>query len=180
MVSTSAAVDEKTLISTGDISTEFVGEPSLQSSKKSCLVIEIFSGSCRLCKACRSVGFRTTAIGKEPARSENFPIYQCDLTNSSEFTLLKQYVEAEKDELLHAHFAPSCGTASRAREKAPGPPPLRSDQFPDGLPGFNPREQERVDMANASYKAMIELAMLLVQLDISFSIENPKNSLLWK
>ena len=180
MVSSSAAVDEKASISTGDISTEFVSEPSLQSSKRSCLVIEIFSGSCRLSKACRSVGFRTTAIDKEPARSENFPIYQCDLTNPSEFALLKQYVEAEKDELLHAHFAPSCGTASRAREKAPGPPPLRSDRFPDGLPGHNPRDQERVDIANASYKAMIELASLLVQLGISFSIENPKNSLFWK
>ena len=44
---------------------------------------------------------RTAAVDKDPARAENFPIYQCDLTNASEFALFLQYIEAEQDELLH-------------------------------------------------------------------------------
>jgi hypothetical protein len=56
-----------------------------------------------------------TAVDKDETRAENFPIYQCDVTNSEDFALLMQYVEAEKEELLHVHFAPSCGTASRAQ-----------------------------------------------------------------
>jgi hypothetical protein len=100
-------------------STEFVSEDNSISSKQSCLILEIFAGSCRLSKACKQVGFRVTAVDKVEDRAENFPIYQGDVTNSAERTLLLQYIEAEKEELLHIHFAPSCGTASRAREKAP-------------------------------------------------------------
>ena len=39
---------------------------------KSCLVVEIFAGSCRLSKACKDVGFRATAVDKIKSRSENF------------------------------------------------------------------------------------------------------------
>ena len=173
-------VSEEPPFHRGEATTEFVSEAAPPNAKRSCLVIEVFAGSCRLSKACRRIGLRTAAVDKDPARSENFPIYQCDLTNASEFALLMQYIEAEKEELLHVHFAPSCGTASRAREKAPGPPPLRSDAHPNGLPHLSQRDRERVEEANASYRAMVNLASFVVTLGISFSIENPKNSLFWK
>ena len=178
--SESEFVDKEPPIKIDDPAVELNNAVSETTCKRSCLVLEIFSGSCRLSKACRQIGLRVTAIDKDTARAENFPVYQCDLTKSAEVALLCQYIEAEQDELLHVHFAPSCGTASRAREKAPGPPPLRSDVHPDGLPWLKPSEQERVSAANASYKAMITVAELLVSLGISFSIENPKNSLFWK
>ena len=162
-------------------STEFVSEePPIQNSKRSCLVLEIFSGSCRLSRACRDAGFRVTAVDKDETRAENFAIYKCDVTNSEDLALLLQYIEAEKEELLHVHFAPSCGTASRARERAPGPPPLRSDAFPDGLPGLSEQNKARVIAANNSYIAMLTLAKFAISLNISISIENPKNSLFWK
>ena len=101
-------------------STEFVSDVPPIHPGRSCLVLEVFSGSCRLSKACKNVGFRVAAVDKDVNRSENFPIYQCDITNSNERELLFQYVEAEDADLLHCHFAPICGTASRAREKAPG------------------------------------------------------------
>ena len=81
------------------------------------LIVEIFSGSCRLSKACKKVGFRTTAVDKSSERSENFTIYKCDLTNPAELALLKEYFIAEQDALFHVHFAPACGTSSRARER---------------------------------------------------------------
>ena len=162
-------------------SAEFVSEgPCLKNSKRSSLILEIFSGSCRLSRACRDAGFRVTAVDKDETRAENFAIYKCDVTNSEDFALLLQYIEAEKEELLHVHFAPSCGTASRAREKAPGPPPLRSDTFPDGLPGLSEQNKARVNAANQSYIAMLSLAKFVISLNVSISIENPKNSLFWK
>ena len=46
--------------------------------------------------------------------------------------------------------AMSCATKSRAREKPPGPPPLRSEDSPRGLPGIPERSQQRVDADNYS------------------------------
>ena len=154
---------------------------------KSCLVVEIFAGSCRLSKACKDVGFRATAVDKIKSRSENFTVYQCDLGDPLQLKLLKEYLAAEVDSLVHAHFAPSCGTASRAREKRiPNVPlhrqprPLRSDEHPEGLPHLSPNEAERVRLANLSYDATMELISLLVDLGVSCSCENPSNSLFWK
>ena len=153
---------------------------------KSCLILEIFAGSCRLSKACKDVGFRTTAVDKLQSRAENFAIYQCDLGDEHQLGLLKEYIAAESDSIVHAHFAPSCGTASKARERPiPGlarhlqPKPLRSEQFPGGLPLLNAKDRERVRLANISYDATVELVKFLIQLGISCSIENPTNSLFW-
>ena len=52
------------------------------------------------------------------------------------------------------------------------PQPLRSDDFPDGLPELSDRDQQRVDSANASHKAMAELLKLLIGWNVSVSIEN--------
>lgn len=155
-----------------------------ESGKADCLFLEIFAGSCRLSKACKEAGLRCTAVDKDPKRSEQFPVYICDLGDAEQFDLLKSYIEAEKESILHVHFAPGCGTASRAREKPipgdPDPPrPLRSDSFPDGLPNLTAEEQQRVETANSSYRAMCTLILFLVSLSISISIENPKNSILW-
>ena len=174
-------------VSQNDIDIKAVG--SVEQSKR-CgpqqLIVEVFSGSCRLSKACKKVGFRTTAVDKSSERSENFTIYKCDLTNPAELALLKEYFIAEQDALLHVHFAPSCGTSSRARErpikglpKRQQPAPLRSETHPDGLPHLSHRDQQRVHLANLTYDATAELVVLLVSLMVSVSIENPSNSLFW-
>ena len=55
--------------------------------------------------------------------------------------------------LVYVHMGPPCGTASRAREirasrSSHGPPPLRSTQFPEGLPRLTGPNKTRVDQAN--------------------------------
>ena len=85
------------------------------------------------------------------------------------------------------HFAPACGTASKARSKPiPGVPrdqqprPLRSDSFPDGLLYLTDAENKRVTVANISYQATAQLCVMLIKLGVSVSVENPENSLFWK
>ena len=183
--SSSVVVAEHMEMSNHDkLSGAFCADEFSQSTNagKSWLVIEIFAGSCRLSKACKDVGFRATAVDKVKSRSENFTIYQCDLGDPLQLKLLKEYLAAEADSLVHAHFAPSCGTASRAREKRiPNVPlhrqprPLRSE-----LPNLSPKEKERVRLANISYDATMELIDFLVGLGVSCSVENPSNSLFWK
>lgn len=70
------------------------------------------------------------------AELKNFTIYQCDLGDKNQLGLLKEYIDAESDSIVHVHFAPSCGTASKARERPiPGlarhlqPKPLRSERL---------------------------------------------------
>ena len=86
---------------------------------------------------------------------------------------MMDYIEAESDSLVHAHFAPSCGTCSRAREiKVPGlpierqPQPLRSNEHPDGLPCLLEADQKRVDAANLSHSAMVTLLLFLITFGI--------------
>eukprot|EP00435_Cladocopium_sp_Y103_P059935 s673_g21.t1 len=151
---------------------------------KAGLVLEVFAGTCRFSKACRNAGLRVLAIDKDPKRSENFPVAQFDLTKQHDYDCICNLIDAEKSNLVAAHFAPSCGTASKAREKrVPGvsnaPRPLRSESYPDGLQTLTERERLRVEEANASYAAMVQLILLLVSLNVAVSIENPLNSLFW-
>ena len=104
------------------------------------LVLEIFAGSCRLSKACRGIGLQALSVDKDLSRAENAAVAKYDLCDKNHFSILEGLVKAERHRLLHAHFAPSCGTASKARERlVPGlpkerqPRPLRSEEKPDGL-----------------------------------------------
>jgi len=41
----------------------------------------------------------------------------CDVTNPEDLNMLEQFLQAEVQNLGWVHFAPACGTASKAREK---------------------------------------------------------------
>ena len=150
------------------------------------LVLEIFAGSCRLSKACRGLGLQALSVDKDVSRAEKAVVAKYDLCNADQFRSLVKLVKAEKGRLVHAHFAPSCGTASKARERTvPGmaphrqPQPLRSVDKPDGFDHLTGVDSERVQLANQSYKAMVDLILILLDMSVSVSIENPKNSLFW-
>ena len=133
------------------------------------LVLEFFSGTCRLSKACRGLGLQALSVDKDVTRSENQVVAKYDLCDPGQFGTLVKLVQLERHRLVHAHFAPSCGTASRARERpVPGlppdrqPRPLRTDDKPDGLSNLSPTEQQRVQSANASYSAAVKLIFILL------------------
>ena len=118
-------------------------QESVRGDHSKALILEVFSGTCRLSSACKRTGLRVLPIDKDPQRSENMVVANFDLTNPDQFSSLKDLIGVEKEFKVHAHFAPSCGTSSRARNiKIPGvkaedmPKPLRSENQPDGLKGL--------------------------------------------
>ena len=85
---------------------------------------------------------------------------------------------------LWVHFGTPCGTASRARmrrmsKRSHGPPPLRSDRFPLGLPNLSGVNLARVRSANILYRFSCELMIKLDSLGKIFTMENPWTSLFW-
>ena len=82
------------------------------------------------------------------------------------------------------HGAPPCGTSSRARDRplsssSHGPPPLRSESHPLGLPCLAGVDLERVESANMIYLQMAEFCIWIHSLGIFWSLENPGNSYMW-
>lgn len=147
--------------------------------------LEIMCGSAGLTAALREVGFHADGVDYHRCRfKQPFPIMHIDLSTESGKA---QFFELLLDpRLAFVHFAPACGTASRAREyPVPGghaPAPLRSESHPEGLPDLantNPRDLIRVQAANRLYQLVAEAAVLLHSRGIAFVIENPKNSLFW-
>ena len=86
-----------------------------------------------------------------------------------------------------------CGTASRARERpvaqnkinqgAPQPPPLRSADYPLGLPHINPESTSGVRLvkANILYRFVVVVDILLIAMKYRsvISLENPYRSWFW-
>ena len=154
-----------------------VPEPSVPS------FLEIFCGHAGLTKAMSQEGWR--ALGVDYHKNKDKPIgssVTLDLSTEAGQKAFWQLVEERK--VLYVHFAPPCGTASRAREKRLrsgfDPKPLRSDEAPDGIPGIPVNDRERVYQANLLYEFVASACKILSERGIFWSIENPKNSLLWK
>ncbi len=78
-----------------------------------------------------------------------------------------------------AHFGTPCNTYSAARKDDGGPPPLRSHQFPDGLPTLTGDLLDQVFLGNLFKERTCEACSALVNVGGHFSIENPLGSLLW-
>ena len=151
-------------------------------------MVEIFAGSARLARACRHTGCRSVAVDKTTDRSQGTKIFVCDVTKPEELDMLVQFLSAERHNLGWVHFAPACGTASKAREKPNRalekqgfhvPKPLRSTEFPLGFPHLKGLDLLRTETANHVYQVTADLVRMLVGWGIFVAIENPTNSLFW-
>ena len=86
--------------------------------------------------------------------------------------------------VFHFHGAPPCGAASRARDRPMssaewGPPPLRSERYPQGFPWLGGAWRDKVASANLIYLQMARFCEWLSSLNISWSVENPERSYMW-
>ena len=148
--------------------------------------LEIFAGSAGLTAALTAVNFDATGIDwSENRHKPKGKVVQVNLSTDNGVAVFWRMLRHPR--LAYCHFAPPCGTASRAREKRMskerhGPPPLRSVEFPLGLPNLasqHPQAVRRVEVANALYKLTAEAAKYLTKRGVPWTIENPINSLFW-
>ena len=145
--------------------------------------IEVFGGSARLTLQMQRNGIAALAV--DWLRNQSKPqalSVMLDLTSQDgQNTLLATLATGT---VRYCHLAPPCGTASRARQirmssAVHGPPPLRSDRFPDGLHGVKGVDAERLRLANLLYQFTAECVMACQRHKVFWSIENPRNSLMW-
>ena len=126
-------------------------------------MIEVFAGGAVLTSVAKQYGLGGIAIDKIKKSNARCTIFQLDLLQQSDRELLEQWLLSPL--LLWVHFAPVCGTASRAREiprrgVANLPRPLRSLEFPLGLPSLEGDELKRVELANALFRYTCDLFAL--------------------
>ena len=147
------------------------------------LVIEICAGTAMLSRCFQEVGFDVMAVDHTHNRFHPLAhICNLDLTLKSSWEFLHYVVR--NFNVCFVHAAPPCGTCSRAREIHLGgskqPRPLRSSEFPHGLPQLSADEQTRVDAANSIYSQLSEFLLFCSRCKIPWVIENPARSYLWE
>ena len=150
------------------------------------VVIELLAGSGRVTAHLKHVGVKSAFGVDHKNLSKIAPIKICDLTTPEGQKLCFQWCQSP---LLAGVFAaPPCGTCSRARSiilrdskgrPLPGPVPLRSDSYPNGLPFLRPTDRARVSSANRLYDFLSRLVQKLVLRGVPIVIENPRNSIYW-
>ena len=153
------------------------------------MVLEIFAGTARLTRAVRDLGMAAMAVDKDNSRAQSVHVACYDLNEPDQLHALCDFIERHRHQILWAHFAPSCGTASRARGRPlpklekmgiKVPQPLRSDQQPLGLDGLTGIDKIKAETANITYESTCVLIRLCHRFNIAVSVENPENSLFWK
>ena len=142
--------------------------------------VELFAGRGSFSRAAIQAGLRVVSVDHEVVQPFA-PIVTVDLTSKSGVKVLWDILSAPG--IGAVHLGLPCGISSWARElpipKAmkqtgvPEPPPLRSAEWPLGLPHLAPHHQRGVTSANALYALAIEMS------EVVFSVENPANSWLW-
>ena len=140
---------------------------------------KVFCGLGRLSKAAKDLGFHTVSIDKV-CKAQGVKVLQLDLSRKEGRSLLKDVLD--RPGVVWVHWAPPCGTFSRAREiRHPGGPrPLRDRNFVRGLPSLKDfRDRARVRAANSLVELMSSWCRHVSEKGVCWSIENPTNSLIW-
>ena len=152
------------------------------------LFLEVFSGSATLARAAQRLGFTAVAVDNCPRRPQ-VPTVRLDLASDMGRDALFRLLHDKKPAAVH--LGPPCGTSSRARERplpaklrALGlrdPRPLRSADFPLGLPHIDPASDDglRLAAANRLYDLVFHVLLWCAEHDCVFTLENPTNSWFW-
>eukprot|EP00435_Cladocopium_sp_Y103_P066125 s1579_g28.t1 len=110
------------------------------------------------------------------------PVVKLDLGTPEGEELAASWIRSKQ--CKYCHYGLPCGTSSRAREiplgpDQHGPRPLRSDEFPDGLPHLEGKDKERLRLANLVYEAACRLILLCHTLGVHWTVEQPARSIFW-
>ena len=136
-------------------------------------------------KAARAKGFKGIAVDHSSERSCGVDICEFELVYPEQLESLLQYIRKYAAFIVAIWIAPSCGTASRARERPlpggrKGPVPLRSLDRPDHIDCLSGVDKIKVEKANQLYDAVQQIAECGISLDICVATENPGNSHYWR
>lgn len=153
-----------------------------------CLIIEVFAGTGRVTAALKQLGL-VSSFGTDHIRSKHAvaPLVLADLSTESGVELLMQWLSNPR--VVGIFLAPPCGSASRARSiplkrRRPGDPappkPLRSNQYPNGLPFLCFVDRLKISKANKLYHLTAKLIRWAVETDCIFCVENPQFSFFWQ
>lgn len=137
--------------------------------------IEIFAGSGRLTASLRAVGLQDSfGVDLKLPSTLRSPIIKYDLTQDDHLAIVVSLIQSEF--CCFVHFAPSCGTSSRARliprKGRWNPPIVRTDSHPDGLPGLQGTLALRVQAANKLYSITCDLLEICLKGNKYFAVEN--------
>ena len=116
------------------------------------VVLDLCAGSAPLSAAFATDGFTPIAVDYEGNRHQSWHHgIHLDLRLASSWEVLRRIVLVH--DVFFVHIAPPRGTSSRARERPVsstswGPAPLRSTEYPWGLPSLSERDAHRVEQAN--------------------------------
>ena len=131
------------------------------------VVIEIFSGSARLTASLKEVGIRDAFGVDHKLDKAVATAKRLGLTAEKDQSILLQWLESPL--VVGVFLAPPCGTCSLARniklrdstgKIMHGPKPLRSAEWPEGLPRLGPQDRARVSAANKLYDFLARLVDL--------------------
>ena len=144
--------------------------------------IEVFAGSGRLTAAMKALGLKNSfGIDHKLPQHLRSPIIQYDLMKPDQLSIVQNLIQSPF--CAYVHFAPPCGTSSRARliqrRGRWNPPILRTDEHPNGIPNLSGVLAARVASANLLYQVTCDLVELCLDTKKYFSVENPGRSFMW-
>ena len=148
------------------------------------ICIEIFAGCAQLSASLREAGFSVIPIDHKKGKVRKAKLMLLDLTKQSDLDVLFNMLLTAN--IAYCHCAPVCGTGSKARE-IPLPAgmehlrsePLRSSDYPLGLPHLQGQDWERVKAANKLYFITMCVCYIAWLRNFVVSVENPSNAYFW-
>ena len=144
------------------------------------VVIEVFAGTARVTACLQALGLKQCfGVDHKLVPGRSGKVVVCDLTTPEGQQLARHWLRHPS---VHGVFAaPPCGTCSAARRiRNGGPPPLRSEAYPDGLPHLRGVDAERVASANALYAFLASFVLEAHAMNLPVAVENPRGSMFWK
>ena len=142
--------------------------------------LELCAGSAILSYTAEQAGFLPIPMDYDRNKfNPKVPVIKLNLANQDTVRICKDLISMGNVRVVTA--AVPCGTASRAREISipRGPKPLRSEQFPYGLPSLSGTDLVRVNTANAIYFNAIDILKFAHAQECICILENPDRSYLF-
>ena len=148
---------------------------------RSCpVIIEVFCGSARVTASLKELGLVESFGVDHEVDKAIATAKKLDLTVREDQKIFKQWMKSPL--VVGLFWVPPCGTCSLARNiqlrdsfgrKIPGPVPLRSPEFPEGLSGLRDKDRRRVSAANRLYEFLAEIIKEAVTMGLIIVVETP-------